>query len=170
MNIVLLISAVLLVIAGVVFNQIKSDRIIQPPVSQEQEESQETQEESEVEIETPTPTQKPIAPKPTAPQIQQTPRDEGLLSSLSYPNAEVVSSGESTLTLRSNDDSDVITDWYKEKITGLGMNTKSFVKTKTNDNVLNKLVGADGQTEIRVEITKQANNPTTEIKVTAISS
>jgi len=44
------------------------------------------------------------------------------------------------------------------------------VKTKTNDNVLNKLVGADGKTEIRVEITKPAGNPTTEIKVSITST
>ena len=66
----------------------------------------------------------------------------------------------------SQDDPDAITDWYKEKIKELGMSAKSLVTTKTNGNVLNKLVGANGKREIRVEITKPADQPTTEIKLT----
>jgi len=165
MNIILLFSAVIIVIAGVLFNQLKNSRSLQQQVTQGQEETQEIKEETTIKEETPTSSPTPSIPQPTKPQSQPIPKDETLLSKLQYPNATKESSGENTLVLRSNDDPNSITDWYKEKIIGLGMNTKSFVKTRTNDNVLNKLVGADGKQEIRVEITKQADSSTTEIKV-----
>lgn len=170
MNIVLLISAVIIVIAGVLFNQLKTSSIPKLETTQEQEGKQEEPESLDLREEPTIPSATPAPTKKPTPPTQPTPKDETLLSKLQYPNATKESTSENTLVLRSNDDSDIITDWYKEKIIGLGMNTKSFVKTKTNDNVLNKLVGADGQTEIRVEITKQANSSATEIKVTIIST
>ena len=54
-------------------------------------------------------------------------------------------------------------DWYKEKIKALGMNTTSFVQTKTNGDVLNKLVGSRGQQKVEVEIIK--NNREQEVKI-----
>ena len=65
----------------------------------------------------------------------------------------------------SQDDPDAITQWYKGQIQNMGLGTKSFITTKTNDNVLNKLVGADGGREVRIEITRTSGSSTTEIKV-----
>ena len=45
------------------------------------------------------------------------------------------------------------------------MNSKSFVQTKTNGNVLNKLVGARGDKEIRVGIVKKNDESVTKITV-----
>ena len=87
-----------------------------------------------------------------------------------YANSSTKSSNSTSLTLESTDDSDTITNWYKEKIKSAGMNTKSFVTTKTNGNVLNKLVGANGKTQIRVEISKSAGSDTVEITVTVSTS
>lgn len=87
------------------------------------------------------------------------------LDNFIYPGSEMVSSNDSSLQLRSSSDVDNITDWYKEKIRSLNMNVKSFVTTKTNDNVLNKLVGANGNSEISVEVKKEPKNNYSEISV-----
>ncbi|MBI2022736.1 hypothetical protein HYS97_02725 [Candidatus Daviesbacteria bacterium] len=78
-----------------------------------------------------------------------------------YPNSTSLGSG----VYESNDSPNIITDWYKEKIKSLGMSTTSFVQTSANDNVLNKLVGSDGKGEIRVEISRPADNSKTTIKL-----
>ena len=54
----------------------------------------------------------------------------------------------------------------KKKIKAAGMNVNSFVTTKTNGSVLNKLSAADGKTEIKIEIKKQAVDSEVEISVT----
>jgi len=74
-------------------------------------------------------------------------------------------SSSASSVFESNDDPDLITNWYKEKIKSLGMNSKSFVQTKTNGNVLNKLVGARGDKEIRVGIVKKNDESVTKITV-----
>src|SRR3989344_1127374 len=169
MSLVITIIAVTIVIAGAVFNELRTNQVSQQQETKVQQTVEEKPGTTETEAPTATPSPLP-SQQPTKPQAKPTPKDEALLSNFQYPNATKESSNENSLVLKSNDDSDDITDWYKEIIVRLGMNTKSFVKTKTNDNVLNKLVGADGKTEIRVEITKPAGNPTTEIKVSITST
>ncbi|MBI2008461.1 hypothetical protein HYS82_02285 [Candidatus Amesbacteria bacterium] len=78
-----------------------------------------------------------------------------------YPGSARVSSN----TYESSDSPDKITDWYQDKIKQLGLNTKTFVRTKTNDRVLNKLVAAGKSLEIRVEITKNPSDSVTQITV-----
>lgn len=86
-------------------------------------------------------------------------------SDLQYPNSRQAGSNDASLIFESSDDPDLITNWYKEKIRNLGMNSKSFVQTKTNGNVLNKLVGARGDKEVRVEIVKKNDESVTKITV-----
>ena len=45
------------------------------------------------------------------------------------------------------------------------MNVETFVETSANDKVLNELVGADGQKEVRVEINKNSGASLVEISI-----
>lgn len=112
------------------------------------------------------PTGSPTTPPTGGPTNTRTPQKEDIeLSLFIYPGASVISSTQETASLQSNDNSDAITEWYKEKIKAQGMSVTSFVTTKTNDNVLNKLVGADGAKEVRVEIRKDSGNSLVKIEI-----
>lgn len=87
-----------------------------------------------------------------------------LLTEFKYPNSEQLSNNNN-LVLNSTDNPQVITDWYKNEITAKGFTTTSFVQTNTNGEILNKLVGSNGNKEVRVEISKEANNPAVVIKI-----
>lgn len=82
-----------------------------------------------------------------------------------YPGATLKSNSSGNLILESNDSPDTITDWYKNEIKNQGVNVTSFVTTKTNGNVLNKLAGANGEKEINVEIERKEGTSTTLIQV-----
>lgn len=82
-----------------------------------------------------------------------------------YPNSEMLTSSPSFVSLKAYDDPDVITDWYKEKIRQLGLSVTTFVVTKTNDSVLNKLVGSSEAEEISIEIKKDASQDEVNIEV-----
>ena len=88
------------------------------------------------------------------------------LASFIYPHAQLLEQNETNLHMTSNEPEETITQWYQDKIIGEGINVRSFVKTKTNGNVLNKLVGAKDSDEVIVEITKEAESDTTNILVT----
>ena len=77
-------------------------------------------------------------PSPTSAKNSQTSQTSGL-SDLKYPSSDQNSTTSETLILESNDHPDLITSWYKDKIRSLGFKSKSFVQTKTNGNILNKL-------------------------------
>lgn len=87
------------------------------------------------------------------------------LSSYRYPNSSVKEESGSRLSMESSNDPNTITNWYKDKITSLGMNAKSFVQTNTNGNVLNKLVAAKSGFKISVEVSKKSNEEKVEISV-----
>lgn len=82
-----------------------------------------------------------------------------------YPGSKVIIRNSTRLMLESYENSDNITEWYKNKIENMGMNVKSFVTTRANDKVLNKLSGADGRKEINVEISKDQDSPLVKISV-----
>lgn len=84
---------------------------------------------------------------------------------LKYPGATVVSESSSEISMLSTDNPQVITDWYKAKISVLGMNAKSFITTSTNSNVLNKLVGSNGTREVSVTVSRAAGESQTTIAV-----
>ena len=87
------------------------------------------------------------------------------ISNFQYPGASVNSSSGNRLELATNDSTSSVTDWYKNKINAMGMNTKSFVTTSANDNIVNKLVAADGKNEIRVDITKKPSDSSVKIVI-----
>ena len=99
-----------------------------------------------------------LTPKPNQPSQA--------ISDFQYPSSNVVSINGNTEIFESSDDPKKITDWYKDKIKNMGMVATSFVQTNTNDNILNKLVGANGEREVRVEITKKNYQPAVRISVT----
>lgn len=99
-----------------------------------------------------------IPPAPT----QSSPTNPG---DFLYPGATIGSQSDSSMTLTSTDDPQTITDWYKNKIKELGMSTRSFVQTKTNDNVHNVLAAAKKSDEVKVTITKNAGESLVSIVV-----
>jgi hypothetical protein len=121
----------------------------------------------------PSPTQQPthmptvivtlVPPSPTSSASNRQPTD---LQTFRYPAASEVSSDANSMHLTSTDSADAITSWYKSKIKEGGYNTTAFAVTNTNGNVLTKLAGANGHTEIRVEITKSSGDVSTQIAVT----
>lgn len=110
---------------------------------------------------TASPTSSPITPESTTTPQQKSKIEDGLV----YPNVTIKEESGSTVVLESGDSSETITDWYKDKINSLGMNVKSFVTTRANDKVLNKLVGADEEREIRIEISKEPGESSVMIRV-----
>jgi hypothetical protein len=74
------------------------------------------------------------------------------------------SEGETTV-YQSNDDPDMITNWYKDRITNLNMSVKNFITTKNNEQVLNKLETAQNNQKVSIEISKNPGNSQTKIKV-----
>src|SRR3989344_2539018 len=114
----------------------------------------------------PTPTPTPIPIPPSIPSTSTpTPFFQINMSSFIYPGSTILNQSEDKMILQSTDDPQAITDWYKEKITSMGMNAKSFVQTNTNGNVLNKLAGAKSGFKISVEVSKKDNQEKTEISV-----
>ena len=115
----------------------------------------------------PTPTSVPTATATPTPVRKQD--SSGVISpSLSdflYPGAKILTISQTSASLESSEDPDKITDWYKDKIVGLGMNVKSFVNTKANDRVLNKLAGANATRQINVEISKDSGTSLVKISV-----
>lgn len=115
---------------------------------------------------TPTPTVFLPTQTPTRSQSSgQVLQDENNNSGLIYPNSTVIFETGNAIVLQSQDNPQTITDWYKQKIESLNLNAQSFVSTNTNGNILNKLVGTNREKEIRVEISKKANEAIVEIRV-----
>ncbi|MBI2031187.1 MAG: hypothetical protein HYT08_01095 [Candidatus Levybacteria bacterium] len=111
---------------------------------------------------TPFPTSIPtFAPtaEPTSGSVDTT------INNFVYPNSVKTSIGMNNVVMKSSDNPQVITDWYKERIKSLGMNVNSFVQTNTNGNVLNKLVSANSRFKISVNIVRKNNEGNTEIEV-----
>jgi hypothetical protein len=113
---------------------------------------------------------KPVSTNPTqfAPEaisLPETKKGSGLLETyqqhknetfnkLHYPNSTVLDSESNAVLLESDDSSDEVMDWYKKQIKIFELNVETLVETTVNGNVLNRVVGADGQQQIGVEIIK----------------
>lgn len=110
---------------------------------------------------TPDHTNPTTTPTPTAPSQNTTNNSNWV-----YPGATINNQGSGSLSLSSTDNPTTITNWYKDKIKSSGGSTTSFVTTNTNDNVLNKLAGAGGSTNVQVEIKKDSGSASTTINVT----
>ncbi len=104
----------------------------------------------------PTSSQKPT----TAPILESTQTPTPAQTSSSsidewvYPGASVTTKSSNSLSFETRDDTEAVTNWYKDKINSKGFSAKSFVTTKANDNILNKLSGAKENQEVSVEIKK----------------
>lgn len=108
-----------------------------------------------------------VTPKPTS--LPTPALDESFgLNDFTYPGSEIVSSSFNSLLLRTISDPDKVTAWYKEKIGSLNMSVKNFVTTKTNGNILNKLVGVKSGLEVGVEIKKEEGLSSSEVLVTLV--
>ncbi len=169
MHIAILIIAVILVGGGIL---VRNKTILQTPEEVVLGESAPTN--SPTPSNTPIPTQS--APTPTSPAESReagsssagqdlAPPDTNLADFI-YPGATTRSQSPNSVSLTSTDDAQTITDWYKNKIKELGMSTRSFVQTKTNDNVNNVLSAAKSNDEIKVTITKNAGESLVSIVVT----
>ena len=127
----------------------------------------------------PAPTPKPSSTPASTPTSKPTPSSNNSqvaipsqifnLSDFKYPNSSQAGSEGNGIKLESSDNPDTVTNWYKEKIRSLGFKSKSFVQTSSNGNILNKLVAASENKEIRVEIEKSANSAKVLIKVSLIA-
>lgn len=124
------------------------------------EEKQDLKEETDEIIEEPTAT--PAFTPTLAPDLSPT---ASFLDEYKYPNSETIGEEKNKLILESYDDTNIITNWYKDLIKKDGKNVKNFVSTKTNGDVLNKLAGADSLERLEVEITKKGSEIKTTITV-----
>lgn len=148
MHIAILIVAIVLVGTGIFMRTRTEDRILGESVP----------------TQTPSPTSMPSPSNTSAP----TQKSSNLRQFL-YPDATISLQSDNSLTLVSSDDAQTITDWYKNKINELGMNTRSFVQTKTNDNLHNVLAAAKSGEEIKVTITKNAGDSQVSIVISRSS-
>lgn len=163
MNIVVTLVAVIVVATGIYFSQKSKQNEEQIEIRTQEVLSDETQD-------TPTPsaipTKIPTAiPQPTNAPTAKPQDSSSAIPDFKYPNSNITSSSQNSLSMESSDTSDAITNWYKNKINSMGMNVKTFVTTSANEKVLNKLVGADGSREIRIEISQENNSSKVKISV-----
>lgn len=117
----------------------------------------------------PSPTQSPNSTSIPEATESPTPSPANTLSSDNnsdwfYPGAKMISEGMTTV-LESSDDTDKITDWYKEKIESEGFNVRSSVKTSANDNIKNVISAAKNSSNVHVEITKKPEDQSARIEV-----
>jgi|SRR3972149_542561 len=120
--------------------------------------SESTQEESKI---SPTPT---VGDTPSTPTSTPAPSNNSLEKYI-YPNATVTQSSDNNINLTTTDDPKVVTEWYRNKIIESGLSVRSFVTTSANNNILNKLAGADAESEISIEIKKDVNDSLVTISV-----
>lgn len=105
------------------------------------------------------------SPAPTAATPVQTAVPQNNISDFIYPGSAVLSQSSSALVLNSTDPAQTITDWYKNKIGQMGMNTTSLISTNTNDNISNKIVAGNNSKQIQIEIDKSSGSANVKISV-----
>jgi len=99
---------------------------------------------------------------PTKVPVQNQPAAD---NSWIYPNSQIISSLGNEFVLKTRDDSQITTNWYKNKIKQAGFDALSVAQTNSNGNVSNKLSGSIGQKEVNIEINKAGESEMTEIRV-----
>lgn len=80
-----------------------------------------------------------------------------------YSNSVIVKQDGDSISLESSDNPEAITDFYKNLFNTRGSKVKTFVSTKTNGNILNKLVGIINNETVTIEIKKNKDVGTTSI-------
>lgn len=93
---------------------------------------------------------------------------ESELNEFRYPNSELIQSGDNSNSLESSDDSQIVTNWYKNKIINSSMEIKTFIQTNANEKIVNRLAGSDIKRKVEVEITKENDQSKTKIFINII--
>ncbi len=120
---------------------------------------------------TPMPTNTPLASPPTSPTPNQPlaetpiPTTTPTSNAWQYPNSTIVSQSQNSLSLKSSDSADAITNWYKLKLKEMKLSSTAIVQTSTNGNVLNKLGASNGSIKVQIEIKKSSNESTVTITI-----
>ena len=158
MQILVTVVAIVILAIGITVSQRQIGSIESSPAEKEEVLSENV---NSTGLPTPSP-EETITPFPTSsPQVVTS-----SIHAYIYPGSNVINSSSSVLSLESDENVDKITDWYKDKIQSAGMNIKTFVVTKANDNVLNKLGGSNANQEVNVEIEKKSGESNVSIRVT----
>lgn len=113
-----------------------------------------------------------IIPSPTV-VIQQKTNSSTLLGNINdfiYPGSSFSRKDGQADVYTSSDQVNSISNWYKEKINNLHMNTQSMVQTNTNGNVLNSFSAANSELKVDISISKQSSSQVVEIKILLNSS
>src|SRR3989338_3904764 len=117
----------------------------------------------------PSPTEKPtpavIKENPTPIVTENQNSSQADINFYKYPNSQTEESGGNRLVLNSSDDPNKITEWYIEKLKSQNLSVNSFVKTKTNNNVLNKLISSNGTIKVSITISKKNSDTNAKIAV-----
>lgn len=105
----------------------------------------------------PTPSVLPPSPTPFVLEL--------VLGDFYYPGAKTTRLSGSKVYLKSTDEVEKITSWYKTKISALKMNLRNFVQTNTNGSFSHQLTAADEKEKIEVLINRGQGEKETEITV-----
>lgn len=98
------------------------------------------------------------------------PTPSPLHTELIYPGSTLIKNTEQSFFLESEDTPDEITAWYKDTIESLGMNAKSAIQIQTNEDIQNKIVGANKDREVTIDITKKSDTKIVSIIITLTPS
>ncbi len=110
---------------------------------------------------TPTSTLTPTSTPTKAPTPTPTPLSDNTVytdTAFRFPNSKVIHERQGKLELESSDNVVTITDWYKQLIERQHMNTKTFVQTKANGKVNNKLVANSAKEEWEITIQQESDD------------
>jgi len=178
MNILITITAVVILLTGVYFNRV--EKPFDKP-----DDTTEVLSETDLMRDTlplgsepvltliPTATETPSPTETTVPSTSVTIIQEDnsqstssfSLESFKYPNASIVSDSSDSIMMKTPENAQTVTTWYKSRINSFGMNVTSFVTTNTNDTILNKLAGAGSEGEVSVAISKSPTDNEVTIEV-----
>jgi hypothetical protein len=79
------------------------------------------------------------------------------LSDFIYPGSEVLSSSDSSLSLKSSADTDTIASWYKDKLKESGTSL-SFAKADANGKISISISGYKNSIKFEVDVKKEADD------------
>jgi hypothetical protein len=149
---IILIVAILLVVAVVIFAGVKKNSVRTESQEYLQEGSETLASKAEFES---------VDRSPDAPPIQPVPTIEVYI----YPGATIISTKSAELNMESQESVEEITDWYKKKIDELQFNAKSTSQTNTNGVIFNKLSAAKPGENLEVSIKKDQSTSNVSITV-----
>ena len=105
------------------------------------------------------------SPLPTITPTNKTIVTQTTIGWLVYPNAVIVSQNSDKVFSKSEDKIETITEYYEKVFDKNGSKNKSFIRTNTNENILNKLSGVIKGKTLTVEIKKDSGSSTVYINI-----